>query len=212
MGDDSLFRVVEVESVFVNGPAGKLEARLHAGYSDYLFIICHPHPHFGGSMDDRIVLALSNLLNELGASVIRFNFRGIGGSDGRSPGNRTEVSDAEAVFDWASVEYPEHKIIICGYSYGASISYNLLGKRPIAGMVLIAPPTNFLEPSSQSIKDSLLILASLDQFVPAEKAASFFQDIFESIRILEDDHFFVKTLDELLAILRDFLKERLVGI
>ena len=74
MGDDSLFRVVEVESVFVNGPAGKLEARLHAGYSDYLFIICHPHPHFGGSMDDRIVLALSNLLNELGPTLFGLIF------------------------------------------------------------------------------------------------------------------------------------------
>ncbi|MEC8299138.1 MAG: hypothetical protein VXZ77_01950, partial [Pseudomonadota bacterium] len=94
----------------------------------------------------------------------------------------------------------------------ASISYNLSRKRPVEGMVLIAPPTNLLEPRPQSIKDSLLVLASRDQFVPAEKAALFFQDIFESIQILEDDHFFVKTLDELLAILRDFLKERLVGI
>ena len=201
-----------MESVFVNGPAGKLEARLHAGCSDYLFIICHPHPHFGGSMDDRIVLALSNILNELGTSVIRFNFRGVGRSDGRSAGNRIKVSDAEAIFDWASGEYPKHKIVICGYSFGASISYNLLHKRPIAGMVLIAPPTSFLEPRPQFIKDSLLVLASRDQFVPTEEAVSFFQDIFESIQILEDDHFFMKTLDELLEILRDFLKEKLVGI
>ena len=201
-----------MESVFVKGPAGKLEARLHAGCSDLLFIICHPHPHFGGSMDDRVVLALSNLLNELGASVIRFNFRGVGRSDGRSEGTRLEVADAEAIFDWASVEYPENRVVICGYSFGASISYNLFGKRPIAGMVLIAPPTSFLEPTAQSIKDSLLILASRDQFVPAETAVSFFKDSFESIKIIGDDHFFMKTLDELLEILRDFLKEKLAGI
>ena len=79
-------------------------------------------------------------------------------------------------------------------------------------MVLIAPPTSFLEARPQSIKDSLLVLASRDQFVPTEKAVSFFQHIFESIQILEDDHFFMKTLDELLEILRDFLKEKLVGI
>ena len=201
-----------MESVFVNGPAGELEAKHQAGCSDYLFIICHPHPHFGGSMDDRIVLALSNLLNELGTSVIRFNFRGVGRSDGRSAGNRIEVSDLEAIFDWASVEYSKQKIVICGYSFGASISYNLLSNRPIAGMVLIAPPTSLLEPRPQSIKNSLLVLASRDQFVLAEKAVSFFQDIFESIQILEDDHFFMKTLDELLEIVRDFFKEKLVGI
>ena len=103
-------------------------------------------------------------------------------------------------------------VVICGYSFGASISYNLFGKRPIAGMVLIAPPTSFLEPTAQSIKDSLLILASRDQFVPAETAVSFFKDSFESIKIIGDDHFFMKTLDELLEILRDFLKEKLAGI
>ena len=174
MGDDSLFRVVEVESVFVHGPAGKLEARLHAGYSDYLFIICHPHPHFGGSMDDRIVLALSNILNELGTSVIRFNFRGVGRSDGRSAGNRSKsLMLRPSLIGLQGI--PQHKIVICGYSFGASISYNLLHKRPIAGMVLIAPPTVSWSRRPQFIKDSLLVLASRDQFVPTEEAVSFFK-------------------------------------
>ena len=94
-----------MKSLFVNGPAGKLETSLQAGSVEFLFIICHPHPHFGGSMDDRIVVALSKSLNELGASVIRFNFRGVGRSEGRSEGDRAEVSDAAAVFDWACLKH-----------------------------------------------------------------------------------------------------------
>ena len=99
-----------MERVFVNGPAGKLETSLEAGSVDYLCIICHPHPHFGGSMNDRIVLALSKLLNGLGASVIRFNFRGVGFSEGRSEGGRVEISDATAVFDWAALKIPTIKL------------------------------------------------------------------------------------------------------
>ena len=198
----------------INGPEGRLECRYMPGASNDAptALVLHPEPNKKGTMNNRVTFATYKLFQKRGFSVMRFNFRGVGRSDGRSAGNIIEVSDAEAIFDWASVEYPQHKIVICGYSFGASISYNLLRKRPIAGMVLIAPPTSFLEARPQSIKDSLLVLASRDQFVPIDKAVSFFQHIFESIQILEDDHFFMKTLDELLEILRDFLKERLVGI
>jgi alpha/beta superfamily hydrolase len=201
-----------VESLFVNGPAGKLETSLQAGSVASLFIICHPHPHFGGSMDDRIVVALSESLNELGASVIRFNFRGVGRSEGRSEGDRAEVSDAAAIFDWASLRHPNHKIIICGYSFGASISYDLASKRCVGGILLIAPPPIFLEKNSNSAKESLLILGSRDQFVPVAATESFFRDSFDSIRVLEDDHFFTNTLDQLLKTVRAFFKEKLIGI
>ena len=53
-----------MKSLFINGPAGKLETRIQGGSLEFLFIICHPHPHFGGSMDDRIVVALSKLLKK----------------------------------------------------------------------------------------------------------------------------------------------------
>ncbi len=201
-----------MKSLFINGPAGKLETSLQAGSVEFLFIICHPHPHYGGSMDDRIVVALAKSLNELGASVIRFNFRGVGRSEGRSEGDRAEVSDAAAVFDWASLKHPNHKIIICGYSFGASISYDLASKRCVAGIVLIAPPPIFLEKRSKSVKESLLILASRDQFVPIKPTESFFRDICDSIQLLEDDHFFTNTLDELIKIVREFFKEKLFGI
>ena len=201
-----------MKSLFINGPEGKLEASLQAGSVEFLFIICHPHPHFGGSMDDRIVVALSKLLKKLGASVIRFNFRGVGRSEGRSEGDRAEVSDAAAIFDWASLRHPNHKIIICGYSFGASISYDLASKRCVAGIVLIAPPPIFLEKRSKSVKESLLILASRDQFVPVKPTESFFRDIFDSIQLLEDDHFFTDTLDELIKTVREFFKEKLFGI
>ena len=201
-----------MESVFVNGPSGKLETNLQAGSVDCLFIICHPHPHFGGTMDDRIVVSLSKLLSELGASVIRFNFRGVGRSEGRSEGDGVEVSDAIAVFDWGALRHPNHKIIICGYSFGASISYGLASKRCVDGMVLIAPPPIFLEKNSNSVKESLLILASRDQFVPVGPTESFFRDSFDSIRVLEDDHFFINTLDQLLKTVRVFFKEKLFGI
>ena len=201
-----------MESLFVNGPAGKLETSLQAGSVESLFIICHPHPYFGGSMDDRIVVALSESLNELGASVIRFNFRGVGRSEGRSEGDRAEVSDAAAIFDWASLRHPNHKIIICGYSFGASISYDLASKRCVGGILLIAPPPIFLEKNSNSAKESLLILGSRDQFVPVAATESFFRDSFDSIRVLEDDHFFTNTLDQLLKTVRAFFKEKLIGI
>ena len=201
-----------MKSLFINGPAGKLETSLQAGSVEFLFIICHPHPHFGGSMDDRIVVALSKSLNELGASVIRFNFRGVGRSEGRSEGDRAEGSDAAAVFDWASLQHPNHKIIICGYSFGASISYDLASKRCVAGIALIAPPPIFLEKCPKSVKNSLLILASRDQFVPVKPTESFFRDIFDSIQLLEDDHFFINTLDELTKTVREFFKEKLFGL
>ena len=95
--------------VIFNGPAGRIEARFHQGKSNAapIALILHPHPTFGGTMNNPIVHSLYQLFQSRGFSVLRFNFRGVGRSQGLFDNGAGELADAAAALDWVRYSMPE---------------------------------------------------------------------------------------------------------
>ncbi|MDR2724098.1 MAG: alpha/beta hydrolase, partial [Holosporaceae bacterium] len=137
-----------------------------------LAIVLHPNPLQGGTMNNRVTVALYNAFVENGFSTIRFNFRGVGKSEGIYDKGEGELTDTAAVLDWLqSVNQGERPLWIAGFSFGALISMQLLMRRPeIAGFVAVCPPANiydfsFLAPCPVS---GMIINGENDSVCPLE--------------------------------------------
>ena len=132
--------------VFFNGPAGRLEGRFHPAKQRGapIAVVLHPHPQFGGTMNNQIVYNTYYNFAERGFSVLRFNFRGVGRSQGAFDHGQGELSDAASALDWAQSINPEARACwIAGVSFGSWIGMQLLMRRPeIEGFISIAPPAN----------------------------------------------------------------------
>lgn len=154
------------------GPEGRLEARYHAQpISDApIAIILHPHPQYGGTMNNRVVYNLHYAFHRIGFTVMRFNFRGVGRSQGEFDQGVGELSDAAAALDHLQAMNPNSKHCwVAGFSFGAWIGMQLLMRRPeMTGFISVSPPANmydfsFLAPCPTS---GLLINGSADRVAP----------------------------------------------
>ena len=105
-------------------------------------VLCHPHPLYGGDMDNPVVVRVSEVLGALGAATLRFNFRGVGGSGGAHDGGPGETRDVEAALAHLRASLDGEPLLLAGYSFGATIAAGV-AVRPearLAGLLLIAPP------------------------------------------------------------------------
>lgn len=139
----------EKESAYlIDGETGKLEVRFHVGHSDGilsklngLVIICHPHPVHGGTMDNKVVTTLMRTYRDLGVDVVRFNFRGVGASEGQFDHGVGELKDTLDVANWALEQFTDKTLLLAGFSFGSAMaaqaSYRLDGLRHLT---LVAPP------------------------------------------------------------------------
>jgi len=160
--------------LMINGPVGRLAARYHhePASDSPIALILHPHPQFGGTMNNQVVYNLYYTFAERGFSVLRFNFRGVGRSQGYYDNGPGELSDAASALDWLQLTKPDSKACwIVGVSFGTWIAMQLLMRRPeIDSFVCVAPPANlpgyefsFLAPCPAS---GLLISGERDRVVP----------------------------------------------
>ena len=158
--------------VIFTGPAGRIEGRYHPARQKNapIGIVLHPHPQFGGTMNHQIVYQLYYAFVHRGFSALRFNFRGVGRSQGGFDHGVGELSDAASALDWAQTVNTEARSCwIAGFSFGAWIGMQLLMRRPeIEGFISIAPPANlydfsFLAPCPSS---GLIIHGDKDAVVP----------------------------------------------
>ena len=161
-------------NIIFNGPDGRLEGRYHQSKkSDApIAIVLHPHPLHGGNMNNRIIYNMFHAFVEQGFSVLRFNFRGVGRSQGVFDGGIGELSDAAYAFDWMQQFNKNSPYCwIGGYSFGALISMQLMMRRPeIIGFISISPPANtedfsFLAPCPSS---GLIVHGENDDLIPIE--------------------------------------------
>ena len=161
-------------NIIFNGPDGRLEGRYHQSKkSDApIAIVLHPHPLHGGNMNNRIIYNMFHAFVEHGFSVLRFNFRGVGRSQGAFDGGIGELSDAAYAFDWMQqLNRNSPYCWIGGYSFGALISMQLMMRRPeIMGFISISPPANtedfsFLAPCPSS---GLIVHGEIDDLIPIE--------------------------------------------
>src|SRR3546814_133758 len=146
-------------AVIFPGPEGRLEGRFSPAPRPRapVAMILHPHPQGGGTMNDRITQALYKTFQRRGFATLRFNFRGVGRSQGTFDNGVGELSDAAAALDWVQSFHPEAQTTwIAGFSFGAWIGMQLLMRRPeIRGFISVAPPANmydftFLAPCPRS--------------------------------------------------------------
>jgi len=159
--------------IIIPGPEGRLEARYQAGdKKSPLCLVLHPHPRQGGTMNNKIVYNIYQAFAKLGFSTLRFNFRGVGKSQGSYDNGVGELTDAASALDWLQSENPSAKSTwIAGFSFGSWLALQLLMRRPeIAGFVTVSPPANlydftFLAPCPSS---GLIIQGSEDKIVEIE--------------------------------------------
>jgi len=107
-------------------------------------VICHPHPMYGGAMDNNVVMAIARALQETGHSTLRFNFRGVGRSEGRYADGVGEIDDVRAALDFMREKAvsAQPSLVLAGYSFGAWVSAHALAAGDsIARLILVAPPT-----------------------------------------------------------------------
>ena len=132
--------------VLFNGSAGRLEGRYHHSERENapMAIVLHPHPQYGGTMNNKVVYTLFSCFRDLGFSVLRFNFRGVGRSAGNFEDGPGELSDATAALNWLQHANPDSKQCwIAGYSFGAWVGMQLLMRRPdINNFISVSPPAS----------------------------------------------------------------------
>ena len=208
--------------VIFNGPAGRIEARYHHNKEtgSPIAIILHPHPQFGGTMNNPIVHSLHYMFIDRGFSVLRFNFRGVGRSQGLFDNGAGELSDAAAALDWMQSHNREARICwIAGISFGAWISMQLLMRRPeISGFISIAPLAkhydfSFLAPCPAS---GLFVNGDQDAVTPPDAVQSLVtklktqKGITIDHKVMADaNHFFTDRIEELTEICGKYLDKRL---
>ncbi len=208
----------------ISGPEGRIEARYH--HSDKkgapAAIILHPHPLHGGTMNNKVTYNLYHAFARNGFSVVRFNFRGVGRSQGKYNDGAGELSDAASVLDWLQLQNPNTTSFwMGGFSFGSWIGMQLLMRRPeINGFVAISPPVgnfdfNFLSPCPahgliiQGDQDSVVSVDNVSKL--ADKLAKQRNAGIDYRIILGADHFFRNHMPDLNNHIDDYLVTRLLG-
>ena len=180
-------------------------------------VICHPHPLYGGSMDNNVVSVMQEVLEEWGWGTLRFNFRGVGGSGGRHDGGRGEVDDVLAAVAYVTGQGAK-TVHLAAYSYGVWIGLKALqkGLRP-ASAILVSPPLDFLDfkglrlPAAPCLitageRDGFCAAGSLEKWQAAQAREGKMPDV----QVLPGcDHFYWNREDLLAAGVREFLRLRL---
>ncbi len=209
--------------VIFNGPEGRLEGRYHHSKltNAPIAILLHPHPQYGGTMNNRVVFQAYQAFTRRGFSALRFNFRGVGRSRGVYDEGLGELSDAAAALDWLQSCNPDApQCWIGGFSFGAWIGMQLLMRRPeITSFISIAPPASmydftFLAPCPCS---GLFVHGDADQQVSEESVAQLAEHLSNQRGVTIDyrvikgaDHFFNEHLDVLTGHIDDYLDEHFV--
>ena len=112
-----------------------------AGYDGQrVALVCHPHPLFGGTLQNKVVHMTARALQECGIATLRFNFRGVGASEGVFDDGEGETGDALAAVDWMSQRFPGASLILAGFSFGSFVAYRVATERSAERLVTIAPP------------------------------------------------------------------------
>jgi alpha/beta superfamily hydrolase len=163
-------RQPNTELQMLNGPAGQLEAVLETPADKEIrgcAVICHPHPQHGGAMHNKVVHTLARAFLSRHMAALRFNFRGVGKSDGRYDNAVGELQDALAVARWLQRLYPGQPLWFGGFSFGAAIAIRAAAEFEAAGLVSVAPPVaRFAKGmSTQPVCPWLIVQGDKDQLV-----------------------------------------------
>ncbi len=164
----------EPGGLMLPGPAGRLEAITSCPDAERrppaTAIICHPHPQHGGTMHNKVVTTLARAFEKAGARSVRFNFRGVGRSEGVFGDSSGETEDAIAVLEWVRERRPDDELWLAGFSFGAAVALRAATRFPVARLVTVAPAVH-LYPDLAGLEPPaipwLLAMGTADEVVPA---------------------------------------------
>ncbi len=201
---------------FIPGPSGKLEVILSRSetHKPIIAVVCHPHPLHEGTMHNKVVTTLSRAFEQLGAATVRFNYRGVGQSDGDYGDMLGESEDLQAVIAWVQQQFPDYVLWLAGFSFGAFIAANVANQRDdVTQLVTVAPAVNHADfDVLTAVKCPWLIIqGDQDEVVPFEQVKAFAENPPVPVMFIampDVTHFFHGKLIEL----RETIKATMTGL
>jgi alpha/beta superfamily hydrolase len=194
-----------IESLFIDGPAGKLEALLEEPEDrdpNHAVLICHPHPQHGGTMHNKVVYRIARGLRRAGAVVLRFNYRGVNLSAGQYDHGIGEVEDARAALGILRSRYPQLPFSLSGFSFGSRIILKLGCETPdVSNLIAVGFPANLADGQSlgRCPVPKIFIVSRNDQFCAVPAMETYFAALPEPKELIwidAADHFFGGALDQ----------------
>src|ERR1700722_13314560 len=188
-----------IESLFVDGPAGRLEALLEEPEDQepsHAVLVCHPHPQHGGTMHNKVVYRIARGLRRAGAVVLRFNYRGVNRSEGVYDHGEGELADARAALDYLRGRYPGLPYTLAGFSFGSRIILSLGCALPDAARLIALgfpakrDPVDFLV---RCTAPKIFIQSTHDEYGPPAEMEAFYAQVSQPKQLIwveADDHFF----------------------
>ena len=198
-----------IRSLFLEGPAGRLEALLNAGSeaATHAALVCHPHPLFGGTLHNKVVFHTMKALNGFGYPVLRFNFRGAGLSEGEHDHGNGEREDVATALNWLDHEF-HMPIIFAGFSFGAAVGLQVAcSDSRVRAMIGLGLPVSPIDDRAYNFdflhdctKPKLFVSGTRDQFGSKAQLQQLVDSVAEPKKLVlieAADHFFEGRLKEL---------------
>ncbi len=162
------------ESLIIAGPQGDLEAILETpenATGERIAVLCHPHPQFQGTMLNKVVHTLARAMNDLQIPALRFNFRGVGNSQGQYSEGAGEIDDVVAITDYVAERWPDARIVLAGFSFGGVVAARAAEQTGPECLVSIAPAVNILgrELQAPPAMPWLIVQGDADEVVPPDE-------------------------------------------
>jgi uncharacterized protein len=213
-----------IRSLFLDGPAGRLEALLNAGTASatHAAVVCHPHPLFGGTLHNKVVFHTMKALNSFGFPVLRFNFRGTGLSQGEHDRGEGEVEDVRTALNRLEGEF-RLPLLLAGFSFGAAVGLRAACDDPrVSALIAVGTPVVPVAEASEEprvytyeflrecVKPKLFISGARDKFGPRAKLEALVASVPEpkKLVIVEGaDHFFEGRLREMREAIEAWVRE-----
>lgn len=221
-------QISTIKSLFIDGPAGRLEALLNAGADNatHAAVVCHPHPLFGGTLHNKVVFHTMKALNSFGFPVLRFNFRGTGLSHGEHDNGNGEVEDVRTALGWLDAEF-HLPLIFAGFSFGAAVGLKAASSDArVEALIAVGTPVVAVAAEAEaprvytfdflrdSVTPKLFVSGARDQFGPRAKLEALVASVAEpkKLVVIEGaDHFFEGRLRELREAIESWVRQRIVG-
>ncbi len=205
--------MADIRKLRLDGPAGSLEALVEGppAAPRAVAVICHPHPLHGGTMHNKVVHTLARALQGLDCVTVRFNFRGVGQSEGAFADGLGELEDALAVCRWAREQFPDLPLALAGFSFGAAVALAAATRERPCALVTVAPPVGRLIDREIAVPAVpwLIVQGDADELVDCEEVLRWVNTLEPGpeVAVLSGvDHFFHGRLLELRDIVSSFLR------
>ncbi len=213
-----------IRSLFLDGPAGRLEALLNEGdaHAAYAALVCHPHPVYGGTLHNKVVFHTMKALNHFGFPVLRFNFRGAGLSEGEHDHGRGELDEVRAALAWLDREF-HLPMVFAGFSFGAVVGLQVACTDPrVKACIGLGLPISPIDDRGYSFdflqecsKPKLFVSGSRDPYAPRPELERLIESLPgpRQLRIIENaDHFFAGRLREMRDTVEDWMRYQFEGL